>query len=53
VSVSGGDWIRREFGAGQVGRGLSAGSWAELKPTQRLVVAPSLAYQRMDDAAWR
>jgi hypothetical protein len=49
LSASGGDWIRREFGAGQVGRGLSAGSWAEFKPTQRLVVAPSLAYQRMDD----
>jgi hypothetical protein len=49
-SVSGGDWIHRRFGAGQAGRGLAASTWLELRPTQRLVVSPSLAYQRMDDA---
>jgi hypothetical protein len=48
-SASGGDWIHRRFGAAQVGTGLSAGAWAEVKPTQRIVVAPSIAYQRMDD----
>jgi hypothetical protein len=49
VSVSGGDWIHRRFGAAQVGTGLSASTGAELKPTQRIVLAPSVAYQRMDD----
>jgi hypothetical protein len=48
VSASGGDWIHRRFGAAQVGQGLSAGAWAELKPTQRIVLEPSIAYQRMD-----
>jgi hypothetical protein len=51
VSASGGDWIHRRFGAGQVGRGLSLSANAEIKPTQQLVVEPMLAYQRMSDAA--
>jgi hypothetical protein len=51
VSANGGDWIHRRFGAGQVGRGLSVGANAELKPTQQLVIEPMLSYQRMSDTA--
>ncbi len=47
VSVNGGDWVLRQFGAGQVGTGFSMGLNGELKPTQRLVIQPSVAYQRM------
>jgi hypothetical protein len=49
VSASGGDWILRAFGNPQLGRGLAASLNGELKPTSRLVIAPSAAYQRMDD----
>jgi hypothetical protein len=49
ASLNGGDWILRQFGNGQVGRGLSAASWATFKPTQRIVVEPSVNYQRMVD----
>jgi hypothetical protein len=49
ASANGGDWIHRRFGQGQVGRGLSAGTWLELKPTQRWVVRPSVTYQQMHD----
>jgi hypothetical protein len=49
VSASGGDWIHRVFGGAQVGRGLASSVNAEVKPTQRLVIEPLIAYQRMDD----
>jgi hypothetical protein len=49
-SLSGGDWIHRRFGNGQVGRGLAASTRLEVRPTQRLAVSPSVAYQRMQDA---
>jgi hypothetical protein len=49
VSANGGDWIHRVFGNAQVGKGLATSVNAEIKPTQRLVIEPLLAYQRMDD----
>jgi hypothetical protein len=48
VSANGGDWIHRAFGSGQVGRGLATSANAEIKPTQRLVIEPLVAYQRMN-----
>jgi hypothetical protein len=51
IHANGGDWILRQFGEGDVGRGLSVGMNGEIKATSRFVIEPSIAYQRMTDRA--